>query len=290
MLILALTALAMSIAGGSAWGVLHWSGAQLAPRVPPRQIRAEVHRHPRLAAAISSRLDPASATGLAVTAAVAVVVACAVGFGLLLFMVRDNVGFARFDLGAARFAARHASPTSTAVLRAFAQLGGAVLLAPITIGVAVVAARRRRAVAVVGFLLLTVGGQFVVVNLIKAIVNRSRPDIDRLTGFSGQSFPSGHAAAAAAAFATFALVAGIGRSPRARAIIGGMAVAIAVGVACTRVFLGVHWLTDVLAGLAVGWAWFALCSVAVGGRLLRFGAPAEQVAAAVDEVAPTAAS
>jgi membrane-associated phospholipid phosphatase len=52
-------------------------------------------------------------------------------------------------------------------------------------------------------------------------------------------------------------------------------VAVAVTVAGTRVLLGVHWLTDVLAGLAVGWAWFALWSIAFGGRLLHFGAPAE---------------
>jgi len=38
----------------------------------------------------------------------------------------------------------------------------------------------------------------------------------------------------------------------------------------------VHWLSDVIAGLALGYAWFAVCAIAFGGRLLRFGAPAEE--------------
>jgi undecaprenyl-diphosphatase len=64
-----------------------------------------------------------------------------------------------------------------------------------------------------------------------------------------------------------------------RAALGGVAAGIAVAVACSRVFLGVHWVSDVVAGLVLGWAWFALCSVAFGGRILRFGAPAEVAAA-----------
>jgi membrane-associated phospholipid phosphatase len=52
---------------------------------------------------------------------------------------------------------------------------------------------------------------------------------------------------------------------------------VAVAVACSRVLLGVHWVSDVVAGLAIGWSWLALCSIAVGGRRLRFGAPAQAV-------------
>ena len=59
-------------------------------------------------------------------------------------------------------------------------------------------------------------------------------------------------------------------------MLAGAAVAVAIGVAASRVLLGVHWLSDVVAGLAFGWGWFALCAVAFGGRFLTFGQPAEK--------------
>ena len=79
-------------------------------------------------------------------------------------------------------------------------------------------------------------------------------------------------------FAAFALVLGRGRTRNTQAVLAGVAVFVAFAVAASRVLLGVHWLTDVFGGLALGWAWFALCSIAFGGRLLRLGAPVEAVA------------
>jgi membrane-associated phospholipid phosphatase len=61
--------------------------------------------------------------------------------------------------------------------------------------------------------------------------------------------------------------------------LAGVAAGLAVMIAATRVLLDVHWLSDVIAGLALGWAWFAACSIAFGGRLLRFGAPAQPAGA-----------
>jgi undecaprenyl-diphosphatase len=108
-----------------------------------------------------------------------------------------------------------------------------------------------------------------------------------LTGFSGPSFPSGHAATSAAMFAAYALVLSRLRAPHARALLAGLGAGIAAAVASSRVLLGVHWLTDVMAGLAVGWAWFALCSAAFGGRFLRFGQPVAVAEAVADAESPS---
>lgn len=232
-------------------------------------------RRARLRALWRSRLDPEVATGLALTLAVATFVALLAVAGILLLMVRTETGVARFDLASAQWGATHATVGSTAVLRRLSLLGGTAGVIFVAVVAGLVEYRRLPDRAVPVLLAATVLGQFALTNGIKEIVERARPDISQLTGFAGSSFPSGHASAAAATFAVVALLVGRRRSRSARAVIAGVAVAVAVIVAGTRVLLGVHWLTDVLAGLAVGWAWFALWSIAFGGRLLEFGAPAD---------------
>jgi membrane-associated phospholipid phosphatase len=81
-------------------------------------------------------------------------------------------------------------------------------------------------------------------------------------------------------YAAIALLAGRHRSRRTKAALAGAAGGITVAVGASRVLLGAHWLTDVIAGAAVGWACFALSSIAFGGRLLHFGEPVEEASAA----------
>jgi undecaprenyl-diphosphatase len=76
-----------------------------------------------------------------------------------------------------------------------------------------------------------------------------------------------------------ALVLGSGAPSRTRAFLAGGAAGIAVLVACSRVFLGAHWTSDVIGGLMLGWIWFGLVAVAFGGRVLRLGAPAREAPA-----------
>ena len=94
----------------------------------------------------------------------------------------------------------------------------------------------------------------------KPLFGRVRPG----SGFaefvaSGQSFPSGHATMSAAVFLTLgALVAGTRVRWQERTYIVGASIVLTAAVGLSRVVLGVHWATDVVAGWAFGTAWAAL--------------------------------
>jgi undecaprenyl-diphosphatase len=259
------------------------------PHLSARAVAHEIHVRPGLRRALRRHLDPQGVMGALLTIALVVSAAALTAFGALLAMVERQSGLARIDARAARWGANHATDASTDVLRTISKLGGTEWGLVLLVVVGIVEARRSRSLVVVLFLVATVGGALLIMNVAKWIVGRERPDVEQLTGYAGASFPSGHATQAAALFAASALLLGRRRRRWVRAALAGMAVAIAVSVAATRVLLGVHWLTDVLAGLAVGWGWFALMSIAFGGRWLHFGAPVEVAEAIVDaeDAAPT---
>lgn len=244
----------------------------------------ELRRSPRIRHFLRSRLEPGVATGLALTSAMLATIVGGTVIGILVYVVRRNGGVVGWDQQVAVWAGDHASPLSTRLLDLITSLGMTVTIIVVAIAAGIYGSRRWRRPSVLSFLLLVVGGQLLISNLIKTGVARARPDIHPLAGFSGASFPSGHATASAATFAAVALILGRGRSPTVRALLGGVAAGLAVGVACSRVFLGVHWVSDVVAGLALGWSWFAVCCLAFGGRILRFGAPAEIAAAPASPV------
>ena len=129
------------------------------------------------------------------------------------------------------------------------------------------------------FLLVVLAGNELVTTGIKDLVDRARPTLNPVAQTLGPSFPSGHSSTAAAFYAALALMLARGRRPRVRALLAGTAAAIAIAVAASRVLLDVHWLSDVIAGVLLGWAWFALSAVAFGGRRVHFAEPMERAAA-----------
>jgi undecaprenyl-diphosphatase len=164
------------------------------------------------------------------------------------------------------------------VINAVTQLGSIYTIVVLCLVLAVVETIRQRSPWVVPFIVAVMVGEEILTLTVKQLDDRLRPTFNPAAATLGPSFPSGHSATAAAFYATAAFLIGQRRGHLVRAVLAGLAVGIAVAVAASRVLLDVHWLTDVIAGLGLGWAWFAVCAIAFGGRILRFGATAETAA------------
>jgi membrane-associated phospholipid phosphatase len=243
----------------------------------------DLHSHGRSRRFLRSRMDPSTATGLALTVALVALVVTGVIVGILAWMVRRDIGLVDLDHAIEAWADEHATSFSDAVLGAITHLGDTTTIIGVAIAISAYGFWRWRKPSIPLFVTTVVLGQALISNTIKVAIDRARPELRPRATFTGASFPSGHTTAAAATYLAVALVLGIGSSPRVRAALGGAAVSIAVAVGCTRVLLGVHWFSDVLAGLVIGWSWFGICAVAFGGRLLRFGAPGRVAATPPDD-------
>jgi undecaprenyl-diphosphatase len=117
---------------------------------------------------------------------------------------------------------------------------------------------------------LSFGGGAALNSLLKLGFNRPRPDlVAHMVETYTASFPSGHAMLSAVCYLTLGtLLAGVARRRRDKVYILGTAAALMVLVGFSRVYLGVHWPTDVLAGWCLGAAWAMGCWLVVRGILL----------------------
>jgi undecaprenyl-diphosphatase len=111
------------------------------------------------------------------------------------------------------------------------------------------------------WVLVSVSGGAALSNLLKFAIERPRPDlVARLVEVNTTSFPSGHATLAAVTYLTLgALLSRVEAQRRVKIYVLTVAVALTVLIGVSRIYLGVHWPTDVLAGWCVGAAWAMVC-------------------------------
>jgi undecaprenyl-diphosphatase len=139
-------------------------------------------------------------------------------------------------------------------------LGGHAILTLMTLAAVIyllMAGKRGAAVLVVA----AIAGGMLLSTGLKLGFERPRPDlVPHATRVYTASFPSGHAMLSAITYLTLgALLTRVQKRRRIRAFIMGLAVALTLLVGISRVYLGVHWPSDVLAGWSVGAAWASLC-------------------------------
>jgi len=203
-----------------------------------------------------------------------VIAGCLWGFEELMEVARASTPHA-FDteiLLAFRHAGQPDSPIGPpwlqGAVRDITALGSSAVLVLITAATIIYLLLIRRPGTALFVFAAIAGGQ-VLSSLLKLEVDRPRPDlVSHLVTETSLSFPSGHAMLSAVTYLTLgSLAARFLPDRRAKIFVLGLAVLVTVLVGISRVYLGVHWPSDVLAGWCAGFAWAMLCWLAA--RLLQ---------------------
>lgn len=141
-------------------------------------------------------------------------------------------------------------------------LGGVTLLTIITTCAAGYLLAARKAMTAL-FLVCSVVSGVAVNTLLKSTYLRLRPDVvPHLVEVQTASFPSGHAMNSAVTYLTLgALLASAEKSRPVRIYLMALAIALTLIIGVSRIYLGVHWPSDVLAGWCVGGSWAIACSL-----------------------------
>ncbi len=187
----------------------------------------------------------------------AVILGSAIATGELLELTERPGGSTAFDRSVTSWMVAHRTSALTTLARTLSTIGSQALLIPV-VAVLFAALLIRRRIVLAGLLLAGWGGAILLYSLTKHFVHRPRPSagIWLTNAGTSTSFPSGHATQSLATFLALALVIAAWLS-HARWPGRVVALVLAAGVGWSRVYLGVHWTTDVGAGWLIAAAWVA---------------------------------
>ncbi|BBY00550.1 phosphatase PAP2 family protein [Mycobacterium seoulense] len=207
---------------------------------------------------LARRWPDSEVAGVALLLGLVVVAALAVGFTEVLDDVLEGDGIAGIDHPVTQWLAAHRELWLTAALRAVTLAGGPVFLAALAFPVSVAAGYRCRSWRPVVLALVGGGAVPLVLFIAKALVGRKRPPLPfALVDADGYSFPSGHATGTAAIMVISAWMLTRWLIPwwAGRVMVWTIAIGSAFLIGFSRVYLGVHYVSDVLSGWMLGMAW-----------------------------------
>ena len=213
------------------------------------------HRSAALLDSVRVRLRLSVAAVVALATGLASLCVAVVGVGGVTEDVTQHNGLARSDLLHLRWFTHQRSDALISISRLLSDIGSVVALGAVAVLAGFLLWRRGLPflVALVPTLSLGIAGTCAAIS--KTLVARSRPPVSlHLVSETNLSLPSGHATDATALYVTLALVVAIYvlRNPLARVACVLASGVLAAGVGVSRLVLGVHWPTDILAGWALG--------------------------------------
>lgn len=247
------------------WRRLHDVADRMSARhaIDPRAARAPVTSDPSLGRG-GNNWTPGSPRVTAVALLVGAVALMLVGWGLGQIAVSVAQPA---DLDAVRDLAAGRTGSLITVAHALSWLGNGFVVFPLAAILCVALYRRRQHRAALVLAVSTIGA-VLIYNLDKLLVGRARPPVHHLEHVISESFPSGHSTQAAAVYGALLTIFLASRPRWSQATLAVLATAILVtGIALSRVYLGVHYPTDITAGALLGASWSWAVSRLLGGGL-----------------------
>ncbi|HTF54233.1 MAG TPA: bifunctional DedA family/phosphatase PAP2 family protein [Pseudonocardia sp.] len=209
---------------------------------------------------VEADVGPAPRPHLEIVIRSMVMAVFALVIGELSDNVTDGTGITAIDGPVLNWMLGHRTADLTSAMVIVTDVGGIGVVSAVATAVAGWLAWRHRwhdSLLVAG----TTVGAGLLIGVLKPLVGRSRPPVvDQLVIETNQSYPSGHALAAAAVLGvlTVVLIRRLpGRGPRLLLTVAATAVTAAIGL--SRLYLGVHWASDVIAGWLIGAFWLIIC-------------------------------
>ncbi|MHB0980832.1 MAG: phosphatase PAP2 family protein [Thermoleophilia bacterium] len=249
-----------------------------------RAVRAVRRRFEPQIAWLLRRFSPSRAYGLGVTTGLLLSLLLAWAFGNILEGVVGREPITVLDRTVARTLHDHAVPWLTSAMIVITSFGGGWVLVLVAFVVTAALVWRRRWGEGLVLLTATSGAAFLNA-MLKLLIQRPRPEfLEPLITVGGYSFPSGHASASAAFFMTLGLLAAgwVRRwETRVYVLLGAIGAILLIGF--SRLYLGVHYLSDVLAGYALG-AFWAVVAITAAMILQRALSPTSTDTVEVDDV------
>ena len=266
LLLLALLLLLVAVAAAARWIAHHPQRIQAAAarQLDRPWVRALRGRYAVQLAFLTRRLRPGGALGLSLTVIVLALAAAGWAFGALLQGVLGNDEAALLDRPVQAFFVAHREAWLTHLMRAITDLGASALLIPLAVGAGLLWRWRTRTWRPLLLLVSAYAGAYLLQISVKQLTHRPRPPAGlALDVFSGYAFPSGHATDAAAVYGMLAaLLAATTLRWSRKVTVWAVAAGLVLLVGLSRIYLGGHWLTDVLGGFTLGAAWlFALLTI-----------------------------
>jgi undecaprenyl-diphosphatase len=218
-------------------------------------------RHPRAWTLVAARFARGQYLGLHLTIGLAISVAGLWLFGGVTEDVIHHDSLTQFDATLLGWGRAHATPAGYAVFNAISLLGSAAAMTILALGVAFILALQRQWIVLGGWVAAFAGGGLLD-QMLKVIIRRPRPPhAAAFLPHPSWSFPSGHAMGSLIGYGMLAYLLVVlwthRRSVRISVVLGAALLIGAVGL--SRLYLGVHYFSDVIGGYAAGVLWLSAC-------------------------------